>query len=230
MADTVLVVEDETGVRDLVRRYLERDGFSVLSTGSGAQAVEWLDQTVADLAIVDLGLPDVPGEEVLRVASRLMLPVVVLSARGEADQRIHGFELGAADYVAKPFSPRELVLRVRAVLLRGANTNEFERRNYDEGRLEVRPSERQVHRDGHPVDVTPTEWALLLALLSRPGRVFSRAELASRVHDDAAPGDARTVDSHVKNLRHKLGEDARDAHVVQTVQGFGYRTGVQRDA
>jgi DNA-binding response OmpR family regulator len=231
---TVLVVEDEVGVRDLVRRYLERDGFRVMATGSGAEAMAWLEDAPADLAVVDLGLPDVPGEEVLRVASRLMVPVVVLSSRGDVDERIHGLELGAADYVPKPFSPRELVLRVRSVLGRGAaspiSDEQSDEISYDEGQLVVRPLRRELLLGRQPVALTPTEWALLLALLSRPGRVYSRSELADRVHDFAEAGSDRTIDSHIKNLRHKLGEDPLHAHVVQTVQGFGYRTGARRDS
>jgi len=230
MAHSVLVVEDDRGVRELVRRYLERDRYSVVATGSGAQAIDCLEQGHTDAVIVDLGLPDIPGEEVLRVALDLGIPVVVLSSQGEVEQRIHGLELGAADYVGKPFSPRELVLRVGSVLAqRGEGTRPSEQ-SYGGGRLVVHSSEHQVTLDGVAVDVTPTEWTLLLAFASNPRRVFSRAELAGRIHTYDAAGYTRTIDSHIKNLRHKLGESGTDAHIIQTVPGVGYRCGWAEDA
>ena len=225
----MLVVEDDRGVQELLRRYLERDGHSVTVTASGARAIEALEQGRTDAAVVDLGLPDVPGEEVLRTAVELGTPAVVLSSRAEVQDRIAGLELGADDYVGKPFSPRELVLRVHALLARRQLLEATEQESYGEGRLVVRPREREALLDGAPLRLTPTEWALLVALLGSPRRVFTRSELAGRVDRYGITWHDRAIDSHIKNLRHKLGETAATARIIQTVPGVGYRSGLARD-
>ena len=225
----MLVVEDDRGVQELLRRYLEREGHSVTVTASGARAIEALEQGRTDAAVVDLGLPDVPGEEVLRTAAELGTPVVVLSSRAEVQHRIRGLELGADDYVGKPFSPRELVLRVHALLARRQLLETTEQESYGDGRLVVRPQEHEALLDGAPLRLTPTEWALLVALLGSPRRVFTRSELAGRVDRYGITWHDRAIDSHIKNLRHKLGETAATARIIQTVPGVGYRSGLARD-
>jgi len=230
MIGNALVVEDERGVRDLVRRYLEREGFSVVATESGAEALRCLAEQPIDVVVLDLGLPDVDGDEVLIGAGKDDVPVVVLTARGKVSDRIHGLELGAADYIAKPFSPRELVLRVKAVLHRSANgTGHDSRLCLGDGRLLIDQVRHEATLDGRLVPLTPTEWSLLTALGASPGRVFTRYELANRLRGYEFSGYERTIDSHVKNLRHKLGEDADSATIVQTVAGVGYRMGLGRD-
>ncbi|MGX1365069.1 DNA-binding response OmpR family regulator [Streptomyces canus] len=230
MAATVLVVEDERDIRELLRRYLERAGYGVLTTGSGAEAVRLLHEQGIDLALLDLGLPDVVGDEVLREArERGRVPVVVLTARTAVEDRIHGLRLGADDYVTKPFSPTEVVLRVGAVLQRagGTATGVAQVASYGDGRLRIDEARHEAVLDGAAVELTPTEWGLLITLASVPGRVYSRYELVNRVRGYEFAGYERTIDSHVKNLRHKLGEAGSD--LVVTVLGVGYRLGWIRD-
>ena len=230
MAATVLVVEDEKQIRDVLRRYLEREGFAVLATGSGAQAIELLSGGAVDLAVLDLGLPDVDGTEVLRHArAEARTPVLVLTARNTVEDRVAGLRLGADDYVTKPFSPTEVVLRVRAVLGRtgGADRADASAACYGGGRLRIDDLRHEVTFDGARVELTATEWGLLTSLAAVPGRVYSRYELVNRVLGYEFSGYERTIDSHVKNLRHKLG--AAGTEVVETVVGVGYRLGLDRD-
>jgi DNA-binding response OmpR family regulator len=230
MAATVLLVEDERKLRELVRSYLERAGFTVLSTGSGAEAITLAAGAAPDLVILDLGLPDVPGETVareLRVTGSI--PILMLTARSSEEDRIGGLELGADDYVSKPFSPRELVLRVQAILRRGGPSADQGVARYGAGALVIDEPRRQVTVRGEGVDLTPTEWGVLVALATVPGRVYSRFELINRVRGYEFEGYERTIDSHVKNLRRKIEEDPGSPRIVQTVLGGGYRLGLPRD-
>lgn len=230
MAATVLLVEDERKLRDLVRSYLERAGFTVLSTGSGAEAISLAATATPDLVVLDLGLPDVPGESVateLRATSQV--PILMLTARATQEDRIAGLELGADDYVTKPFSPRELVLRVQAILRRGGSTTGQEAASYGHGVLVIDEPRRRLTVRGAAVDLTPTEWGILVALATVPGRVYSRFELINRVRGYEFEGYERTIDSHVKNLRRKLEADPGSPVIVQTVLGGGYRLGIDRD-
>ena len=205
---TVLVVEDERKLRDFVRSYLERAGFTVLSTGSGAEAIAMAADGAPDLVVLDLGLPDVPGETVareLRTASAV--PILMLTARSTEEDRIRGLELGADDYVTKPFSPRELVLRVQAILRRGGPAVEQGVTSFGDAELVIDEPQRLVTVRGQTVSVTPTEWGVLMALATVPGRVYSRFELINRVRGYEFEGYERTVDSHVKNLRRKIESD-----------------------
>jgi DNA-binding response OmpR family regulator len=227
----VLVVEDDRELRELVRRYLQRAGHAVLSTGSGAEAIALLTSGGVGLVVLDLGLPDVDGHEVLAAAHSdgQEIPVVVLTARSTVDDRIDGLRRGADDYVTKPFSPTELVLRVEAVLHRthGGNDNAESTKSFGGQRLRLDEVRHEAHLDDSRLELTPTEWGLLTALATTPGRVYSRYELINQVRGYEFPGYERTVDSHVKNLRHKLGPDA--AQMVETVLGVGYRLGWSRD-
>ena len=233
MAATVLVVEDERKLRDLVRSYLERAGFTVLSTDSGAEAITMALTSVPDLVILDLGLPDVPGETVARELRRTGptagTPILMLTARTAEEDRIRGLELGADDYVTKPFSPRELVLRVQAILRRGGPAAAQGVASYSGGELVIDEPQRQAMVRGASVALTPTEWGVLTALATVPGRVYSRFELINRVRGYEFEGYERTVDSHVKNLRRKVEEDPGNPRIVQTVLGGGYRLGLPRD-
>ena len=218
MAATVLLVENEQRLRELVRSYLERAGFTVLSTGSGAEAIALGASAALDLVILDLGLPDVPGETG-------PVPILMLTARAGEQGRIAGLELDADENVTKPFNPRELVLRVQAVLSRigqGAAS-------YGGGILVIDQPRREVTVRGARVELTPTEWRILVALATDPGRVYSRFELINRVRGYEFEGYARTIDSHVKNLRRKIEQDPGSPRIVQTVLGGGYRLGLARD-
>jgi DNA-binding response OmpR family regulator len=231
MTATVLLVEDERQLRDLVRSYLERAGFMVLSTGSGAEAITMFGSAAPDLVVLDLGLPDVPGVAVAReVRSAGATPILMLTARSSEEDRIAGLELGADDYVTKPFSPRELVLRVQAILRRGGPAAaEQGVSRFGAGALVIDEPRRSAQVRGTEVDLTPTEWGILVALATVPGRVYSRFELINRVRGYEFEGYERTIDSHVKNLRRKIEEDPGDPAIIQTVLGGGYRLGLTRD-
>jgi DNA-binding response OmpR family regulator len=230
MAATVLLVEDERKLRELVRSYLERAGFTVLSTESGAEAITLAASASPDLVVLDLGLPDIAGESVAReLRAAGPTPILMLTARSTEEDRIRGLELGADDYVTKPFSPRELVLRVQAILRRGGPAPGRGIAGYGGGALVIDEPRRTVTVRGSAVDLTPTEWGVLLALATVPGRVYSRFELINRVRGHEFEGYERTVDSHVKNLRRKIEEDPGNPRIVQTVLGGGYRLGLTRD-
>jgi DNA-binding response OmpR family regulator len=233
MAATVLVVEDERKLRDLIRSYLERAGFMVLSTGSGAEAITMAGAGAPDLVILDLGLPDVPGETVAReLRAAAVTPILMLTARSTEEDRIRGLELGADDYVTKPFSPRELVLRVQAILRRGGpdlRTGQQGVASYGGGELLIDEPRRTATLRGVQAGLTPTEWGILVALATVPGRVYSRFELINRVRGYEFEGYERTVDSHVKNLRRKIEDDPANPQIIQTVLGGGYRLGLARD-
>ena len=232
MAAMVLLVEDERILRELVRSYLERAGFTVLSTGSGAEAITLASSAAPDLVILDLGLPDVPGETVARELRAITpVPVLMLTARSSEEDRIRGLELGADDYVTKPFSPRELVLRVQAILRRGVPAAAAETvRSYGGGMLVIDEPRRLAMVRGAAVELTPTEWGILVAVAAMPGRVYARSELINQVRGYEFKGYERTIDSHVKNLRRKIGDDPGNPAVIQTVLGGGYRLGLTRDA
>jgi DNA-binding response OmpR family regulator len=230
VAMTVLLVEDERKLRELVRSYLERAGFTVLSTDSGAEALTLAASAHPDLVVLDLGLPDVPGDTVAReIRATDSVPILMLTARASEEDRIAGLQLGADDYVTKPFSPRELVLRVQAILRRGSQRAAAESVSYGGGRLVIDEPRRQATVRGAGVDLTPTEWGILIALASVPGRVYSRFELINKVRGYEFDGYERTIDSHVKNLRRKIEEEAGNPQIVQTVLGGGYRLGIARD-
>jgi DNA-binding response OmpR family regulator len=236
MAATVLVVEDERKLRDLVRSYLERAGLTVLSAGSGAEAITLAASAAPDLVILDLGLPDVPGETVAREIRAAGLgghgrpvPILMLTAKAAEEDRIAGLELGAEDYVTKPFSPRELVLRAQVILRRGGPAVPSGPASYGGGTLVIDEPRREARVRGAVADLTPTEWGILVALATVPGRVYSRYELINRVRGYEFEGYERTIDSHVKNLRRKVEADPGRPEIVQTVLGGGYRLGLARD-
>lgn len=227
---TILVVDDERKIRDLVRSYLELEGYSVLVADTGERALESASRSDPDLVVLDLGLPDLSGEEVartLRTASSV--PIIMLTAKAAEDDRVAGLRLGADDYLTKPFSPRELVARVEAVLRRTNGSSEH-RLTFDGGRLAIDRETREATLDGASVELTRSEFDLLYALASRAGRVFSRYELINRVQGYDFDGYERTIDQHVKNVRRKLGEDPKHPHYVLTAIGVGYKFGAKADA
>ena len=231
MAAVVLVVEDERKIRELVRGYLERAGLHVLSTASGAEALTLARDHPPDLVVLDLRLPDVPGEDVAReLRTFSQVPILMLTARSSEEDRIRGLEAGADDYVTKPFSPRELVLRVQAILRRSPELLPTDgARSYGDGELRVDQDRHELQVRGQLVSLTPSEWGLLVALTGAPGRVYSRYELINRVRGHEFEGYERSIDSHVKNLRHKVERDPGHPTIVETVVGQGYRLGLTRD-
>jgi DNA-binding response OmpR family regulator len=220
---TVLVVDDEPIVRDVIVRYLQRDGFATLEAGDGDRARELIETADPTLVVLDVMLPGTDGLELCRwIRSRSDLPVIMLTARGEEADRIVGLELGADDYVTKPFSPRELATRVRTVLRRaGGATARPERLEF--GEVEIDGASREVTKAGRPVTLTAREFDLLWFLASNPRRVFSRTHVMDRVWGHSPALDTGTVTVHIRRLREKLETDpARPAHLL-TVWGVGYR-------
>jgi DNA-binding response OmpR family regulator len=229
---TVLVVDDERKIRDLVRSYLEREGYAVLQADTGQRALEVASRAEPDLVVLDLMLPDLSGEEVARsLRENSAVPIIMLTAKSSEDDRVAGLRIGADDYLVKPFSPRELVARVQAVLRRtGGEGAGGMSASFDEGALTIDREAREVTVDGDAVVLTRSEFDLLAAIASRPGRVFSRYELVTRVQGYDYEGYERTIDAHVKNLRRKLGEDPKKPRYVVTMAGVGYKFGAKADA
>jgi two-component system alkaline phosphatase synthesis response regulator PhoP len=221
---TVLVVDDQADIVRLVRDYLERAGFHALTAGDGDQALQVARREHPDLVILDLGLPGLDGLDVARALRRDGdVPIIMLTARTEESDRVAGLELGADDYVTKPFSARELVARVRAVLRRGSAAREQGDvvRAGDGITLDVPRMETTV--EGRRVALTPTEFQLLLHMARQPGRVFTRAQLLDAVHGVAIESYERAIDAHIKNIRRKIERDPRAPRLLQTVFGVGYR-------
>src|SRR5881628_1400544 len=205
--ETVLVVDDEPTIRDVVVQYLQREGFATLEAGDGDAARELLEREWPSLVVLDLMLPGIDGLELCRwIRSRSELPVIMLTARGEETDRIVGLELGADDYVTKPFSPRELTVRVRNVLRRSRSTPADAERVFF-GTFEVDSAAREVHRDGKTLRLTVKEFDLLWFLVSHPRRVFSRDQLMNRVWGYTTALDTGTVTVHIRRLREKIEVD-----------------------
>ena len=228
MAHTVLIVEDDPHTADIVRLYLRRDGYKVLTATDGNEGLRLAQESQPDLVVLDLMLPGVDGIEICKTlkGEGSDVPIIMLTARVEEEDRLAGLDLGADDYVAKPFSARELAARVRAVLRRTAQE-----------RLEMGPAElayedikinvrnRTVFVRGNPVHLTPNEYRLLVLLMRNPGRTFSRDQIIDRIFGYDFNGFDRTVDTHVSNLRGKIEADPNRPHLIRTVHRVGYRFG-----
>jgi two-component system alkaline phosphatase synthesis response regulator PhoP len=223
MAQTILVVDDEARILKLVRDYLERAGFAVLTARDGEAALILARIEQPDLIVLDLMLPGVDGLDVCRrLRQESGVPIIMLTARVEEADRIVGLELGADDYVTKPFSPRELVARVRATLRR-ANGQLGPSSIVRAGELELDTGSLETIVAGQRIELTATEFQLLVTLARQPGRIFSREQLLEAVHGVSFDGYDRSVDSHIKNIRRKIEPDPRQPRYIQTVYGIGYR-------
>jgi len=220
---TVLVVDDEPKIVQLACDYLEHAGFAVLTAGDGPSALHSAQVRRPDLIVLDLGLPGVDGLEVMRsIRATGSTPIVVLTARDTELDKLLGLELGADDYVTKPFSPRELVARVRAVLRRSEGAA-LPRERVEVGELVLDVPRLRATLAGRPIDLTATEFQLLATMARAPGRVFTRAQLLDAVHGEAFEAYERAIDAHIKNIRRKLEPDPGRPRFVQTVYGVGYR-------
>jgi DNA-binding response OmpR family regulator len=219
---TILVVEDERKTADTIRRYLEHAGYGVVLCSDGAEALNEAASGRCDLVVLDLALPTLGGIEICRALreSGREVPIIMLTARTTEDDRVHGFDVGADDYVTKPFSPRELVRRVRAVLRRGQSAATPVLRHSG---LSVDLDTRQVLVDQREVPLTATEFRLLVKLMRAPGRPFTRSELVECVLSEDSDALERTIDAHVMNLRRKLEPDRTVPQFILTVFGVGYR-------
>jgi two-component system alkaline phosphatase synthesis response regulator PhoP len=220
---TVLVVDDEPKIAQLARDYLEHAGYAVLLAGDGISAVQLANARQPDLVVLDLGLPGIDGLEVMRrIRATGATPIVLLTARDTELDKLLGLELGADDYVTKPFSPRELVARVRAVLRRAERSSAPSDR-VAVGDLVLDMPRLRVTVAGHPVELTPTEFSILATMARDPGRVFTRSQLLDAVHGVAFEAYERAIDAHVKNIRRKLEPDPARPRYLLTVYGVGYR-------
>ena len=222
----IVVIDDEPSVQEVVRAYLEKAGYQVFVAGNGAEGLALAERLKPALIVLDLMLPDISGEEICSdIRGRSDVPILMLTAKASADERVAGLVSGADDYLVKPFSPRELVARVNAVLRRtqGIEAPLVAKASFDGGRLEIDSVEHVVKRDGMAVDLTPNEYKLLTTLARYPGRAYSRFELINRVQGDDFERDERTIDVHVKNLRKKIEPDAAHPRYIETVSGVGYR-------
>ena len=219
----ILLVDDDPRLRDLVRLALERGGFAVITAGDGTSALRHAGREAPDLIVLDVGLPEMDGFEVCRkIRARSEVPILFLTARDDEIDRIVGLELGADDYVTKPFSPRELVARVRAILKRTSGARGADVRRH--GRVSLDPQAKLCRVDGADIALTATEFQLLEILLAAPERLVSRAEAAATLWGAGSQQSDRTLDSHLRNLRRKLAE-AGVAEAIETVHGQGMRLG-----
>ena len=222
----VVVVDDDPSVQEVVRAYLERDGYLVYVAGTAGEGLAVAEKVKPGLIVLDLMLPDRAGEDVAReVRERSDVPILMLTAKASEDERVAGLALGADDYLTKPFSPRELVARVRAILRRtqGGEQPLVPLMSFGDGSLEIDTVSHEVRRDGSEVELTRNEYTLLTTLARYPGRVYSRFELINHVQGYDFEGYERTIDAHVKNLRRKLEPDPKHPRYVETVFGVGYR-------
>ncbi len=229
---TILVVDDETKILEIVRAYLEKDGYSVVTAERGEAALALADKAKPDLVVLDLMLPDISGEEVCRrLRETSQTPILMLTAKVSEDERIAGLSMGADDYLTKPFSPRELVARIGAVLRRakGGGPDGQRPMSFGDGGLTIDVERHEVMVGGKAVQLTPNEFKLLLTLATYPGRVYSRFELVNRVQGYDFEGYERTMDAHIKNLRQKIEADPKNPRFVQTVYGVGYKFGPDQD-
>lgn len=222
MRAKVLVADDEVKLRELVKAYLEKDGYEVIEASTGKEALAKYDS--ADLAILDVMMPQGDGWLVCKeIRKNSGMPIIMLTARGEELDKLMGFDLGADDYVTKPFSPKELVARVKAVLKRLKVQNDSAKETLIFGDLEINNLARKVTCHGQVINLTPKEFDLLYFLAKEPGRVFSRKQLLEQVWGYDFYGDERTVDTHIKNIREKISQAVDTQKYIHTIWGVGYK-------
>jgi DNA-binding response OmpR family regulator len=223
VAKTILVVDDEKRLVSVVEAYLEQEGYRVVKAYNGREALHVARDEKPDLIILDVMMPEMDGLEFMRHHRKEQdTPIILLTAKVESDDRVIGLELGADDYVTKPFRPRELLARIKAVLRRVGETKPVASK-LRSGDIALDREEHTVKVSDEYVDLTPSEFDILSALMSTPGRVFSRLELLDLIQGTAYEGYERTIDVHIKNLRAKIEADSRDPRYIQTVYGVGYR-------
>ena len=225
MAKKILVVDDEKRIVEILQAYLERDGYQVIAAYDGRSALELARSNSPDLIILDLMLPEVSGWDVCRELSRESdVPIIMLTARDDTTDKIVGLELGADDYVTKPFDPKEIISRARAVLRR-SDVKTVSKSTLKVGEIMIDTNKRLVRRGDRNIELTPIEFDLLRVMAENPGRVYSRMQLLDKVQGAAYEGYERTVDSHIKNLRKKLELDPEHPVYIITIYGVGYKLG-----
>jgi DNA-binding response OmpR family regulator len=226
----IFVVDDEQLIIDVLLAYLEREGYEVYSATNGADALKKIREIKPDFLILDLMLPDISGEEICRqVRQNSDVPILMLTAKTAEDDRIQGIVIGADDYVTKPFSPREVVVRVQAILRRVGKLNQQNKMSFNSGELVLDLPSYEVIVRGESVDLTPIEFKLLAGMAKHPGRVYSRMDLLEKVQTDVYEGYERSIDVHIKNLRKKIEMDTKNPVYILTVFGIGYKFGGKAD-
>lgn len=226
MSSQILVVEDEAKIAQIIKAYLEKEGYLVSVAADGEEALKQLHLNPPDLVVLDRMIPKISGDLVCtRIRQEGETPILMLSARSTEDDRVFGLQIGADDYLIKPFSPRELVARVQALLRRASRTKTMEPAllAFDGGNITIDPVRYEVRLENRLIDLTPTEFRLLLLLATHPGRVFPRERLIEEVMGTEFAGYDRTVDAHIKNLRQKIEPHPKKPRYIQTVFGVGYR-------
>ncbi|MBP1964291.1 response regulator transcription factor [Paenibacillus aceris] len=222
---TILIVDDEEKIREVVVSYLQSEGYQTVEAGTGIKALEWVRRGNIDLIILDLMLPDMSGENVCKGIRQFSpVPVIMLTAKVSEDDRVQGLTLGADDYVVKPFSPRELTARVKAIMRRAQDdTLLAETISFQSDDLSIQPSRHEVYKKGNLVNLTPNEYKLLLIMARHPNRTFTREQLIEKVLGFDFEGDARSIDQHVKNLRQKIESDPKKPQYIVTIFSVGYQ-------
>lgn len=229
----ILIVDDEKRIIEVLEAYLEREGYEIHSADNGIDALKKAKSLSPDLIILDLMLPDISGEEVCRLVRKGSdVPILMLTAKSSEDDRINGIVMGADDYVSKPFSPREVVVRVQAILRRVKKADKSESLAFNKGRLIIDLIKKEVAASGELISLTPNEYKLLTNMALNPGRVYSRLDLLEKIQDEGIfyDGYERSIDTHIKNLRKKIEWDPRQPVFILTVFGMGYKFGGLRDA
>lgn len=222
----ILIVEDEEKIIEFIESYLLDSGYNVLSATTGSKALEIFDNNDITLILLDLMLPDISGEKICKqIRETSDVPIIMITAKIAEEFIINGLNIGADDYITKPFSPRQLVARVKALLRRTDVDSEDEIFSFNNGKLTIDPSRYEVKKDNEILNLTPTEYKILITLAKRPTKVFTRDELIKVALDGEFLGFDRTIDSHIKNLRHKVETDTKECKYIITVRGIGYKFG-----
>ncbi len=232
MIQPILLIEDDSKIAKVVKVYLEGSGYRVVYADKGKAGIEAALKEKPLLAILDLMLPDISGEEVCQELRQTGdFPIIMLTAKSSEEERVAGFALGADDYVVKPFSPRELVYRIKAVLRRQqkGDLENAEPLSFNKGALIIDGQSYEVKKAAEQVNITPTEFKVLYVLASHPGRVFTREELVEKALGYQFEGYERSIDAHIKNIRHKIEEDPRNPEYILTIYGVGYRFSGKKD-
>ncbi|MEW6571138.1 MAG: response regulator transcription factor [Nitrospirota bacterium] len=232
MTGQILVVEDDRKIARIVRVYLENEGFRVATVENGKEALSFVSKEPPSLVILDLMLPDTSGEELCQELKEMGdFPIIMLTAKSSEEERVAGFALGADDYIVKPFSPKEMVARVKAVMRRVLKKElAGDSASFNEGLLIIDTRGHEVKKNGLPVTLTPTEFKIVAVLAGAPGKVFTRGELVENALGYQFEGYERSVDAHIKNIRQKIEDDSRTPRFIQTVYGVGYKFIGKKDA
>jgi len=227
----ILAIDDEEKILDVIKAYLEKEGYTVLTETNGANALNTFKTVNPDLVILDLMLPGMSGEEICRKIRALSkVPILMLTAKVSEDDKVYGFTIGADDYLTKPFSPRELTMRVKAILRRTKNDlplNDIFM--FNDGDLVIDIRSYEVKKKGRIVNLTPNEYKLLTVMVQNPNKVFTRSELIEKAFGYDFDGFDRTIDAHIKNLRQKIEDDPKNPTYIKTVYGVGYKFGEEND-